>query len=551
MATSLGVSLRRARLWLALPAVFIFACSPEPTPTPLPTMTSTLARAPGLTRDLTGTPASPVVHSPTPIQEIPVTPTLPVVTVTSSAETVTATPAPPEPTASPTLTAPAPLFGITREVLRVRAGPGTTFAILGKLARDAQVALLARAVDSKWFQIEYPAGSTQSGWISAEFVNAQGSIETLAMVETAPAPVVVPTQPPAPPQGNAALADAALELFNRTNALRTQLGLFHYEWSDLLAVSALKHSQDMAQTGRIEHTGSDNSTAAQRVAAAPYPAKQVGENIYMGSSLEDAWTFWKDDPPHYANLVHGGYTQIGIATALTGNSTYYTMDLAEPSPNPCAPIPDNIPYGTLPIMSAPTDRPAHVHPDINLGLRGTVAVNADKKFIDMQGATDAGAPQLRWLFGDRRLPVITRIASVYAWDWNQSAPGTLIDDPQVTIVNLKTAPGEMLYTPQAGTTLGDGYVAFVLYATQNRLTLKYTRDDNVVDGYTIHLENVCAEPSLLALYEEMNRTKRRALPALRPGQPLGRALGKEFGMVIRDKGTFMDPRSRKDWWRGQ
>jgi len=39
------------------------------------------------------------------------------------------------------------------------------------------------------------------------------------------------------------------------------------------------------------------------------------------------------------------------------------------------------------------------------------------------------------------------------------------------------------------------------------------------------------------------------LPALRNNQALGQALGFEIKVAIRDAGSFMDPRSQKDWWR--
>jgi hypothetical protein len=65
------------------------------------------------------------------------------------------------------------------------------------------------------------------------------------------------------------------------------------------------------------------------------------------------------------------------------------------------------------------------------------------------------------------------------------------------------------------------------------------------------VENVCVEPSLLALYETLDDAGRVQLPALRGGQPFGRALGTEIRVAIRDAGTFMDPRSRKDWWQGK
>jgi hypothetical protein len=88
----------------------------------------------------------------------------------------------------------------------------------------------------------------------------------------------------------------------------------------------------------------------------------------------------------------------------------------------------------------------------------------------------------------------------------------------------------------------------VLFADDDTITLKYTRDDNVVHGYTVHLSGICVEPTLLALYRALNDAGRSSLPALRPDQPLGRARGDQVYAAVRDTGAWMDPRSRKDWW---
>jgi hypothetical protein len=76
-------------------------------------------------------------------------------------------------------------------------------------------------------------------------------------------------------------------------------------------------------------------------------------------------------------------------------------------------------------------------------------------------------------------------------------------------------------------------------------------EDQVVWGHTIHVENVCVEPSLLALYRAWNDPGRGEPPALFGGQSLGRARGDEIRVAIRDTGRFMDPRSRGDWWQGK
>jgi len=97
------------------------------------------------------------------------------------------------------------------------------------------------------------------------------------------------------------------------------------------------------------------------------------------------------------------------------------------------------------------------------------------------------------------------------------------------------------------------FIAMVLYAEESRLTLGYTRRDGVNAGYVVHLENVCIDPNLVALYRaQMDADGWHAtghLPALRNNQPLGVALAPGIGVAIRDSGAFMDPRSQKDWWR--
>jgi hypothetical protein len=71
----------------------------------------------------------------------------------------------------------------------------------------------------------------------------------------------------------------------------------------------------------------------------------------------------------------------------------------------------------------------------------------------------------------------------------------------------------------------------------------------VANGYSVHLTNLCVDPNLLALYRSSNSAGRSYLPALRNEEVLGTAAGSLL-VAVRDRGVFLDPRSRKDWWRG-
>jgi hypothetical protein len=192
-----------------------------------------------------------------------------------------------------------------------------------------------------------------------------------------------------------------------------------------------------------------------------------------------------------------------------------------------------------------------LHPDVNLAMRGYELVNEYKGLLYNTGAGDPNAPQLYGLFSDNRTGTFSNVYAVHKWDWSTNSRGPVYQSPPVTLAGLAATPGETIHVPDSGYDIGGGNDVMVLYASATRLTLKYTREDDVIFGYTIHLENICVDPALLALYQSLNAAGRSMLPALPGGQALGRASGSEIGVVIRDTGAFMDPRSRNSWWIGR
>lgn len=216
----------------------------------------------------------------------------------------------------------------------------------------------------------------------------------------------------------------------------------------------------------------------------------------------------------------------------------------------CSPIPNGS-YKALPPISPPTDRPAEAHADLNLTLRGYEMTAGYKGLVDYGGEGDPNAPQLPGLFSDYRTAEFKTLYQVFDWNWGCNCRGSLLTYPAVTLAGLATTPGEIIQLPPSGYTIGSGFQALVLYASTSRITLKYTGEDNVIYGYTIHLEHICVDPQLLVLYQNLNAAGRHQLPALASGQPIGRAADSEVGVAIRDTGTFMDPRARNSWWRGR
>jgi len=225
-----------------------------------------------------------------------------------------------------------------------------------------------------------------------------------------------------------------------------------------------------------------------------------------------------------------------------------------PAPSP-TPLPTPVPlFDLIPVAGPPTDRPAVSHPDLNLGIRGYSSTTGELGLININGDTDSDAPQLIGLFQPPRLPTFTALHQIHDWDWACSADGCRgnpLTQPVVSLLSVATTPGESIAIPlRAPDIYAGGYKALVLYAEQSRITLGYTREDTAAIGYVVHLEGILVAPTLLARYNESNAAGRGHLPALRNNEPFATAPGTTIHLAIRDTGSFMDPRSRKDWWVG-
>lgn len=226
-------------------------------------------------------------------------------------------------------------------------------------------------------------------------------------------------------------------------------------------------------------------------------------------------------------------------------------DLLQAATVGCATTSGNA-YPLIPMEAADTQHPDNQHGDLNLALRGYQPSRAAKAFVAYTGPVDAGAPQLAATFADHRRPLITNVYQVRDWRWDCGEHGCASDwltQYDVTLLGVATTPGEAIFFPKRDAEIyGGGYTAVVLYAEETRLTIGYTRDGTVANGYAAQFENFCVDPNLLFQYRTAHADGRWQLPGLHNGDPVGTANG-ELLIAIRDRGTFMDPRSEQDWWR--
>jgi len=88
----------------------------------------------------------------------------------------------------------------------------------------------------------------------------------------------------------------------------------------------------MAKRDKLDHAA--GKPFVQRLKASGYDAKTAAENISAGyHTLAEAFSGWRDSPPHNANMLLKGATRMGIAAVYTPTSkykVYWTLILAEP-----------------------------------------------------------------------------------------------------------------------------------------------------------------------------------------------------------------------------
>jgi len=222
-----------------------------------------------------------------------------------------------------------------------------------------------------------------------------------------------------------------------------------------------------------------------------------------------------------------------------------------PTPKSIAcPKTSNQSYQTVQTYSDYTlNSPAETHPEINLHLRGYVEVNEKAGLVHYGGDTDLLALKINSIFSDGRKPTIIKTYKVHAWDYNNNKPSNDTENAwPVSLIGLAATPGELIVVPPSGRNISGNLELMVLYADENRITFTNSLGDNWTDGYIFHVEDICTDPNLISAYLNANASGRGSLPALPRGQVFGTARTNEVKVAIRDSGTFMDPRSDKDWW---
>ena len=137
-----------------------------------------------------------------------------------------------------------------------------------------------------------------------------------------------------PPGRAIAQQDPIVQLLSSINGTRISSGLPPFALDTTLTISAQRHSDDMAAHDFIDHTGSDDSTYKERMAAAGYPAYSNGilgtELVFGGvGGPEEPFDWWMSSPAHRELVLSTQYREIGIGMARrpADEVTYWTLNL--------------------------------------------------------------------------------------------------------------------------------------------------------------------------------------------------------------------------------
>ena len=95
---------------------------------------------------------------------------------------------------------------------------------------------------------------------------------------------------------------------------------------------AEEHSRKMAARDKLDHDV--GKAFNQRIRGSRLDAKAAVENVSAGyHTLAEAFSGWRESPPHRANMLNKGVTRMGIAAVYSPKSKYkvfWTLILAAP-----------------------------------------------------------------------------------------------------------------------------------------------------------------------------------------------------------------------------
>ncbi len=124
---------------------------------------------------------------------------------------------------------------------------------------------------------------------------------------------------------------AAYDLIDEVNALRSANGLAPYNIDPILMAVARAHNDYQVSIGSTTHYSADGSRPRDRAIAAGYGGGAtvfISENIAGGTGLTpaEAVGWWQGDDLHLNTMLGPNYTDVGAGAGESGGVSRYTLD---------------------------------------------------------------------------------------------------------------------------------------------------------------------------------------------------------------------------------
>jgi uncharacterized protein YkwD len=105
------------------------------------------------------------------------------------------------------------------------------------------------------------------------------------------------------------------------NEHRIGMGLPALQWNETIANECRLHSQDMANSGTINHDGFNERI---NKIGETISWSWAGENVAYNYSAQGAVTAWLNSPGHKSN-IESNSNLTGVGVAYDGNTIYFTQ----------------------------------------------------------------------------------------------------------------------------------------------------------------------------------------------------------------------------------
>ncbi len=177
------------------------------------------------------------------VQETPTPTPLPFYTATLLATATTqpsATYAPP--TITPTIE---PLEAVTNAQVNVRTGPAQTNASLGLIDFNTKIQIIGKDASSKWYRIAYKDVPSGMGWVTATFVNFDGDVDKIPVVDAA-------SEAATPPGGTPGTATPSPTAAGRTSSVTAKINVRSGPATSFDSLGMIEADTKVTLTGRNE-----------------------------------------------------------------------------------------------------------------------------------------------------------------------------------------------------------------------------------------------------------------------------------------------------------